>query len=223
MSINHEHNFWFFKCQTIVTTKIINLFKNIPFISKVRCILTGFQTPRLKEEIKNRNGVEFEIADNEAYIFSIKDMFINCLKNTFIFKQIFTERVFHIPNNVATILFDIDSSSSTILFEKELKQFISICEYLCLLICKCQSPSSTMCDIIEQWLQIESIVAENNSMVEIHKEISAILSPISIVANCLHPVYRGLTFEHNPERNVEILEYLLTVLDDQGLNDFYEY
>lgn len=223
VSINHEHNFWFFKCQTIVTTKIINLFKNIPFISKVRCILTGFQTPRLKEEIKNRNGVEFEIADNEASIFSIKDMFINCLKNTFIFKQIFTERVFHIPNNVATILFDIDSSSSTILFEKELKQFISICEYLCLLICKCQSPSSTMCDIIEQWLQIESIVAENNSMVEIHKEISAILSPISIVANCLHPVYRGLTFEHNPERNVEILEYLLIVLDDQGLNDFYEY
>lgn len=87
-------------------------------------------------------------------------------------------------------MFDIDSSSSTISFEKELKKFISLCEHFCLLICKCQSPSSTMCDIIEQWLQIESIVAGDNSVVEIHKEINAILSPISIVANCLHPVYR---------------------------------
>lgn len=98
VSINHEYDFWFFKCQTIVTMKIINLFKSIPFISKVRCILNGFQTPRLKEEIKNRDGVEFKIASNEASIFSIRDMFINCLKNIFIFKQIFTERVFHISN-----------------------------------------------------------------------------------------------------------------------------
>lgn len=41
-----------------------------------------------------------------------------------------------------------------------------------------------MCDIIEQWLQIESIVAGDNSMAEIYNEICAILSPISIVANC---------------------------------------
>jgi len=60
-------------------------------------------------------------------------------------------------------------------------------------------------------------------MTEIYKEICVILSPILLVANSLHPVYRGLTFEHNPERNVEILEYLLTILDDQKLDDFYEY
>lgn len=225
MSANHECNDpWFFKCQTTVTIKIVNLFKSIPFISKVQSVLNGFQTLRLKEEIIDRGGAELEVVDDEASIFSIKDMFINCLKNKLIFKQILAEHVFHVPNNVVTILFDTGlSSSSTTSFEKELKKCISLCEHFCSLISKCQCPYSTMCDIIEQWLQIESIVAGDNSMAEIYNEICAILSPISIVANCWHPVYRGLTFEHNPERNVEILEYLLTVLDDRGLDDFYEY
>ncbi|TGZ51601.1 hypothetical protein DBV15_12638 [Temnothorax longispinosus] len=226
MSTNRDNNPWFFKCQATVTMKIVSLFKTIPFISKVRSVLNGFQTPRLKEEIINRGGVEFEVVTDEASIFSIKDMFINCLKNQLIFEQILTEHVFRIPNDVITILFDTDTvlpSSNATSFEKELKKFISLCEYICSLISKCQRPCSTMCDIIEQWLEIESIVAGDNSMTEIHNEICAILSPISIVANCLHPVYRGLKFEHNPERNLEILEYLLTVLDDRRLDDFYEY
>lgn len=228
MSANRKsNNPWFFKCQATVTRKIVNLFKTIPFISKVRSALNGFQTPRLKEVITNRGGVEFEVVDDEATIFSVKDMFINCLKNKLIFKQILTEDVFRILNDVITILLDTDdtvlSSSNATSFEKELKKFISLCEHFCSLIAKCQRPCLTMCDIIEQWLQIESIVAGDNNMTEIHNDICAILSPISILANYLHPSYRGLKFEHNPERNVEILEYLLTVLDDRGLDDFYEY
>jgi len=225
MSVNHKcNNLWFFKCQTTVTTKIINLFKNIPFISKVRSVLNGFQSSRLKEEITNRGGVEFKVVDDKASIFLVKDMCINCLKNKPIFEQILTEHVFWIPNDVVTILFNTASSSSSATsFEEELKQFIFLCEYFCSLISKCQNPCSTMCDIIEQWLQIESIVARDNNMTEIYKEICVIPSPILLVANSLHPVYRGLTFEHNPERNVEILEYLLTILDDQKLDDFYEY
>lgn len=89
MSANCEfNNPWFFKCQATITMKIVNLFKTIPFISKVQNVLNGFQTPWLKEEITNFGGVEFEVVDNEASIFLIKNMFINCLKNICIFKQI---------------------------------------------------------------------------------------------------------------------------------------
>lgn len=142
MSANHECNdLWFFKCQTTVTIKIVNLFKSIPFISKVQNVLNGFQTLRLKEEIIDRGEAEFEVVDDEASIFSIKDMFINCLKNKLIFKQILAEHVFHVSNDVVTILFDTGlSSSSTTFFEKELKKCISLCEHFCSLISKCQCP-----------------------------------------------------------------------------------
>lgn len=225
MSTNYGRNDpWVFKCQTTVITKIVNLFKNIPFISNVRSVLNGFQIPRLKEEIINRGGVEYEKIDEEASILSLKDMFITCLKNKPVFEQIITEDVFRIPNNVITILLNINTFSPTATsFEEELRKYILLCEQLCSLISKCQDPCSTICDIIELWLQIESIIAGENSMIEIYKEIQDILSPILLVANSLHPVYRGLAFEHNAERNVEIVEYLLTVLDDQELNDFYEY
>jgi len=148
-------------------------------------------------------------------------MCIDCLKDKPIFEQILTEHIFWILNDVVTILFNTASPSCHFFWRRV--ETIYFFEYFCSLISKCQNPCLTMCDIIEQWLQIESIVARNNNMTEIYKEICIVPSPILLVANSLHPVYKGLTFEHNPERNVRILEYFLTILDDQKLYDFYEY
>ncbi|XP_043271216.1 uncharacterized protein [Venturia canescens] len=157
----------------------------------VRSILRAFQTPRLREEVISRGGVEIEVADDEASIVSLKDMFTNCLKNQSIFHDIVSENVFNVPENALEIL----SSMSATSFEEELQKFIVI----------------------------ESLLSENGRLATIKNQIPTILSPISIVANNFHPAYRGLTFANNAERNVMVLEYLLTILDDQGLDEFYEF
>ncbi|XP_043285503.1 uncharacterized protein [Venturia canescens] len=221
-SISSDHDcreLWVFKCQTTIVEKMINSFKIVRFILDVRSILRAFQTPRLREEVISRGGVEIEVADDEASIVSLKDMFTNCLKNQSIFHDIVSENVFNVPENALEIL----SSMSATSFEEELQKFIVVSEHFNYLNSECQRPSSTMCDMIERWLQMESLLSENGRLATIKNQIPTILSPTSIVANNFHPAYRGLTFANNAERNVMVLEYLLTILDDQGLDEFYEF
>lgn len=215
---SNPNDVWFFTCQTTIVAKVINIFTNLQFISEIRSVLEAFQTPRLKDEVINSGGFEIEVAKDEVSIVAVKDMLTTCLKNECIFYAILSENVFNVPEHAVRIL-----SSSATSFKEKLRKFIAISEQFCSLSSECELPSSTMCDMTERWLRIESLISGDGSFAEIDGQIRTIVSPLSIVANYFHPAYRGLTFESDPERNVIVLDYLLTVLNDKGLDEYYEF
>lgn len=218
-----EH-LWFFKCQATIAKKITKSLLNIPFISKVRNLLSAFNTPQLKQEIINRGGVKFELLNDDESCFFIKDILNACMKNRSIMKQILATGEFMFQKEILMTLFDSTSSSlPSSSFEEDLRKFICLYEHFCSLISKCDNPTVSIADMTEEWLKLESAIVEDVCMDEICEQIHSIVSPVLLAANFLHPVYRGRMFENNTERVTAIFEYLLEVLDSEGLDDYYAF
>ncbi|XP_077264016.1 uncharacterized protein LOC143898423 [Temnothorax americanus] len=217
---------WFFECQATIAKKITKSLLNNPLISKVRTLLNAFNTPQLKQEIINRGGMKFELLNDNESCFFIKDILNACLKNRLIMKQIVATGEFTFQNDIIMTLFDSTSSSfSSSSFEEDLRKIICLYEHFCSLISKCENSTESIADITEEWLKIESAIVEEyrGCMDEICEQISSIMSPMLLAANFLHPVYRGHMFENNTERVTAVFEYLLGVLDSEGLDDYHAF
>lgn len=121
-------------------------------------------------------------------------------------------------------LFDSTSSSlPSSSFEEDLRKFICLYEHFCSLISKCDNSTVSIADMTEEWLKLESAIVEDVYMDEICEQIHSIVSPVLLAANFLHPVYRRRMFENNAECVTAIFEYLLEVLDSEGLDDYYAF
>lgn len=220
---NNEFNYlWFFECQTTIAKKIMKSLLNMPFILKVKNLMNAFNTPELKQEIIIRGGVKFELLMDDESCFFIKDILDTCMKNRSIMKQIVAAEEFRFQAEILVTLFDSSSFSSSS-FEEDLRKFICLYEHICSLVSKCENPTSSIADITEEWLKIEAAIVDDICMNEICEQICLIISLILLTANFLHPMYKGHLFENNAERSVAIFEYLLEVLDSEGLDDYYDF
>lgn len=66
-------------------------------------------------------------------------------------------------------------------------------------------------DAAEDWLML------------FQSRINAILTPIALVANLLHSIYRGQRFANDQGRMRKVMEFLINELDEKGMNDFGKY
>lgn len=190
----------------------------------MRNLLSAFNTPQLKQEVINRGGVKFKLLNDDESCFFIKDILNACMKNRPIMKQILATGEFRFQNEILMTLFGSTSSSfSSSSFEEGLRKIICLYEHFCSLISKCENPTASIADITEEWLKLESAIVEDVCMHEICEQIRLNVSPMLLTANFVHPMYRGHMFGNNTERVVAVFEYLLEVLDSEGLDDYYAF
>lgn len=157
-------------------------------------------------------GKLFQLNDTDnSSCFVCRDMYNVCLENQIAMKQIVAEGKFQFENDIVAILFDN-------MFLIHLNNSLTKYNKFCSLITKFEAFTTTIADAAEEWLKIKDYFEG-----EIREQIHKILTPVLLTANFLHPVYKGKLFEKNSEWNTLVFDYLIEMLDQQALIDYYDF
>ena len=115
---------------------------------------------------------------------------------------------------ITSMIFDQD-------FINSVTQAVSLLDPICDLINKCQSATASIACAAEAWLSIRFPVENIDADVHLQKRRSCALKDPLLIANYLHPVYRGRKL--NNEQIDRVNDYLLEHLDSTGLEDLLKF
>lgn len=106
-------------------------------------------------------------------------------------------------------------------FIQKINSYVTFMENISEVITVCQNPKSSIADSAEQWLSLEipddgSEIAQN-----MISRRDSVLTIQCLVANYVHPEYRGNRLSNDQMNKVE--EFLLNELDSEGLNSLQIY
>jgi len=179
------------------------------FTECVTSLLREFKQPGPEKELVKRGGKKI-ILPGETRWCSWRDSLRCCLSNISIMRDIVKDKIITIkPNNLNLL----DSQ-----FETQLLDYILICDPICKIINKCQRSETNIADSCEDWFALD-IPTDNEAyekIVEARK--NKVLKPIMLVANYLHPVYRGKRFMDLENNKSIVHEFLAKELNVQDLN-----
>lgn len=180
------------------------------FAEKVHYLLDEFSRKELEKDLLTRGWVTVALEGNSFY--HNRDLFSACLKNLRAMTQMMGNGQYKLKKEIINIL--IDES-----FEKELNHSLDLLKPVCNIVEKCEKSKITITDAAEDWLMLAS--TENYNLFQ--SQINTILTSIALVANLLHPIYRGQRFANDQGCMRKVMEFLINELDEEGMNDFGKY
>lgn len=117
--------------------------------------------------------------------------------------------------NVTKMLFDHE-------FIESVKGFLSVLDPVAELINKCQKIDSSAADGCELWLSLlKNAPSDLKELAEARCERSNVFNDVTITANYLHPVYRGLKL--HPSHRDQIEDYIMEELGTEGLESYRKF
>ncbi|XP_077260899.1 uncharacterized protein LOC143896758 [Temnothorax americanus] len=212
LNTNQYSKLWILQCNISLATSIEKELVDLEFAEKVHYLLGQFSSKELQKDLITRGGVAFVLEGNSCCYNC--DLFSTCLKNLRAMTQMMGERQYKLKTEVLKIL--IDES-----FEEDLNHSLDLLKPIYCIAEKCKNSKIKIADITEDWLMLKS--TENVYYNPVQSRIDAILSPIALVANLLHPVYRGQRFKNDHSCMKKVMEFLINELDEEGMNDFGKY
>lgn len=204
-------NLWILQCNISFVASIEKELVNLELVEKVRYLLEQFSSKELENDLITRGGIAVVLEDNSFYY--NRDLFFTCLKNLRAMTQMIGNRQYKLKKEVINILLDES-------FEEELNRSLDLIKPVCNIAEKCEKSKITIADAAEDWLMLASI---ENVYHNLQSQIDTILTPIALVANLLHPIYRGQRFANDQDRMRKVMEFLIDHLDEEGMNDFGKY
>lgn len=136
--------------------------------------------------------------------------------------------------NIATIQAVLSSDSTSMKLSKDYKclffdeefirkieSYISFLDSTSELSAVCHMPKSTIADTIDQWLSIQFLDDDPDLTEKLISRRESVMKIQCLVANYLHPVYRGRKLSEDQLNKVE--EFLLNELSSDGLNSLQNF
>lgn len=182
--------------------------------TRVTSILKQFNGPDMEAQIIRFGGTKICLPCETRWC-SNRDSFSCFLKNLPYMKRVISENPQKsFPAHITALIFDQQ-------FVKNVTEAVSLLDPICSLINKCQSSTASIACAAEAWLSIqfppEFVEAEEC----LNKRRNSALKVPLLVANYLHPAYRGRKLN---EQKIDIVnDYLLENLDTTGLEDLIKF
>lgn len=135
--------------------------------------------------------------------------------------------------NIATIQAVLSSESTTKLskdykclffddeFVRKIESYINFLDSTSDLSVVCHTPKSTIADTIEEWLSIQFTDDDPDFSEKLSMRRETVMKIQCLVANYLHPAYRGRKLSEDQLNKVE--EFLLNELNSDGLNSLQNF
>jgi hypothetical protein len=178
--------------------------------AKVDLIRTEFQRPRLLKQILKLGGKHL-LPPSDTQLTSYYASYKNILSNLYILRLIATTVTSSpVSSSVANLLLSQQ-------FISNMEDAVKLYEPICTIIEASQE--SSLADITELWLTLS--LPDKKWTETVDRHCATVLNKFALTANFLHHTYRGKNFSVDHVDTVE--EYLISVLDDNGLNDLMAY
>lgn len=126
-----------------------------------------------------------------------------------------TEESVTISSDAMVLLFDIE-------FAIEVQKAIGVLDPICKLVNFCQKKTTSVAEAAEMWLSLA--VTDNTSLDNlrfIEKRKSLALNIYSLLANTMHPLFKGRKLSDAQQDSVQ--EFLISELSGSGLSDFQKF
>ncbi|KAF7987215.1 hypothetical protein HCN44_010854 [Aphidius gifuensis] len=159
--------------------------------------------------LKKHGGTEISLDEKSCRVFSLIS---TCNNNFKVISDILMKRLIKLDSETRELLLSD-------VFEETIKYYYDLMQPLLLILEKCEEPETLMADIVEEWLKLE----EKNQYDFIKLQIENILSPIALISNLLHPIYRSQRFVENKNRMSEIMILLIDLIGQNGIEELSFY
>lgn len=204
------NNLWILQCFSRFVRDAQDLLIDHELERNAHYLLEEFSSINLNEEFLRPGGVIDNFLESRNYW----NVLSTCQKILNSMTQMMVDRTHELHHRVKTLLLDQG-------FENEMKKAMKLVEPLIAIHQKCDQDNFLLADGVQALLEIEAM--EDNPYVSILPEIDPMLTPLSLIANFLHPVYRGKLFLNNNSRFAKVNDFCLDELNDEGLQRFTQY
>ena len=165
----------------------------------------------IEKDIILASGVKVDFIDDQD-LCSYYKATLSCFKNLKIMRQLLIENRTTFSNNCTLILLNAT-------FEKDLGELVNVFKHICNIIEK-RNINYVTADAIEDWKGMEN--DENNAVFKtiIEENTQLIYKQFVLVANFLHPAYRGKQFKQYEQ---ETMLFLIEHLNEAGMTSYFEF
>lgn len=183
--------------------------------SRVNMVLKGFSGPDIESKLLFHKGHRIILGGDTRWC-SYRDAFQCFLTNVPAMKLVLADPSVgsKVSKNVTTLIFDAN-------FIKQVQDGVELFNPVCKLINVCQSTHASLADATEAWLGLELPPGYNNQKKLVDDRKSKALSTYGLVANYLHPSFRGAKL--SPEQLDDVDDFLFSELDVEGFKDLHAF
>lgn len=196
---------WHTTCHSHSGNLLLKSLVDVKFAESINKLLREFKTPLAERELKRRKGTRIMLACDTRWC-SYRDTFRCCLKNLNIMRQLAEEGL--VTPKQPSLLNDSTLSG-------QLRDSIIIFDPICELVNKCQATHCKIADAAEYWLSLNIPVSDDKVEERLDTRLDKVLTPIALVANFLHPKYRGQKFAHLDTLNAKVSPFLEDELGEE--------
>lgn len=100
-------------------------------------------------------------------------------------------------------------------FNEELENYLALMDPVCKLINSCQSPTLSVADSTQFWLQLKEKINQRRYDSDIESRVEKAVSEVGYAANYLHPKYQGRLLDENKKQKA--LDFLINNLNEEGV------
>lgn len=180
---------------------------------RVKKIIGAFSTPKHTDLIRRFGGTKLEDWPDTRFCY-FRDSCQSILKNREVLRKIFMIEDINISDEIGELLESAE-------FYQELKSMVETLDPICKLINKCQSPSESIADAVDQWLNLALPTDKYNKAIQ--ERITHAVTAVGWAAYFMDPRYKGQKL--NDLQQSIAVDFLRNRLDEEGtvqLQDFLE-
>ncbi|KAJ8672711.1 hypothetical protein QAD02_003971 [Eretmocerus hayati] len=199
---------WLFSCNAYILKLFIKDYIPSDFMNTLCKLLRQLNTVFRDEDLENKISGDMRWTN-------IKCILEYCITNLAMIQTVLSsENLIKLTQEQKVLFFSEE-------FIQKIESYIAFLDSISEMSTVCQMPKANIADTTEQWLSL-SLPAED---LELGNKLSmrqaSVLKVQSLVANYLHPAYRGKRLTDDQMNGVE--EFLLTELNSDGLNSLQSY
>ncbi|OXU20709.1 hypothetical protein TSAR_000817 [Trichomalopsis sarcophagae] len=199
---------WQFPCNLHVLKLLTKEYVSQDFMNTLCKILKQLNTVFKDDELENK------ISSDQRWLNS-KCILDYCIANLGTIQAVLSaENTIKLSKEYKSLFLDED-------FVRKLESYNNFLESVSELSLVTQMPKSSIADTTEQWLSLQITEEDPELAQRLHARREIVMNVQCLVANYLHPAYRGRRLTDDQMNKVE--EFLLNELDSEGLNSLQLY
>ncbi|XP_011501050.1 PREDICTED: uncharacterized protein LOC105364739 [Ceratosolen solmsi marchali] len=199
---------WQFPCNSYVIKILTKEYISQDFMNTVCKILKQLNVIFKDDDLENKISSEMRWINTKCIL-------EYCIANIGTIQTILSsENLIKLSKDYKCLFFDEE-------FIHKIESYINFLDSINELTIVCQTPKSNIADTAEQWLCLQLPDDDSETAEKLLARRDSVLKIQCLVANYLHPVYRGRKLSDNQMNKVE--EFLLNELDSDGLNSLQSY
>jgi len=209
LKLNKDDELWQFSCNLQILESLVKDCVTQDFLNRICKILKHCNIVFKEDDLEEKITID-------ARWTNIKFILEFCITNLIMIQSVLSDdgNDIKLPDDFKSYFFDAD-------FIHTIEHCNNLLDSLSELSTVCHLPKSNIADVVEQWLSLQ-IPEEDTEMT--NKAIAwrdKALGIHGFVANYLHPGYRGQKLTN--EQMIKVDEFLLNVLETEGLDSLQSY